>query len=634
MTKAVTWAEDDDFWDEDAEGETEEQQQSSTTSNKKQKIAENDKDKQKCPNCGSIHLQVHQASGSTICTECGVVVEENALSFSVEFVEGAGGAASTTGQFVGARGGVSGGRRNRHGGQVCREMTLMKCRRRLQDVASRLHLGYHLVDAAHRFYRIALDKNFTKGRRQAHMTAACLYVACRQEKSQHMLIDFSDALEVNVYTLGNCFLKFRRLLGIKLEVIDPALYVYRFAAHLDLGDKTNAVALTAIRIVSRMKRDWILTGRRPAGICAAALLISARAHGLDRDTADVTEILRVCGVTVHARLKEFEFTPTARLTLDQMHNEAVDNIDVEMDPPSFTKNRFREARAMAIQEGDVGLLTSGALDDPRSSVKSREKWRKNTKKQSKANEKYENIYQQLEEEMRPRRADQSEDGDGASKASSEQESSIVPYNPQMKSIVLLAPDLSIKHPKGNNGRNVILPNHALAEELQQPQKIQEQISITNWKTAMPSHAQEEIDNLFRTDEDVAEREVVFDSLNEQYLVKQKMKKAEQEAKAKADAIRNKNLSPEEEARQLQDDAAAQAYYNRKRKYNLKKNPLDDPSTSIADAVRQSISTKKISRKINYDAMASIFDDDGNFESCGDDNDATTGIPGVGHAVDV
>jgi len=113
-----------------------------------------------------------------------------------------------------------------------------------------------------------------------------------------------------------------------------------------------------------------------------------------------------------------------------------------------------------------------------------------------------------------------------------------------------------------------------------------------------------------------------------------MKKAEQEAKAKADAIRNKNLSPEEEARQLQDDAAAQAYYNRKRKYNLKKNPLDDPSTSIADAVRQSISTKKISRKINYDAMASIFDDDGNFESCGDDNDATTGIPGVGHAVDV
>lgn len=39
------------------------------------------------------------------------------------------------------------------------------------------------------------------------------------------------------------------------------------------------MALTALRIVGRMKRDWIVAGRRPAGICAAALLISARAHG-------------------------------------------------------------------------------------------------------------------------------------------------------------------------------------------------------------------------------------------------------------------------------------------------------------------------------------------------------------------
>ena len=77
---------------------------------------------------------------------------------------------------------------------------------------------------------------------------------------------------------------------------DPALYVYRFAAHLDLDEKANAVALTALPIVGRMKRDWIVAGRRPAGICAAALLISARAHGFSRGTEDVTKILRVCGM--------------------------------------------------------------------------------------------------------------------------------------------------------------------------------------------------------------------------------------------------------------------------------------------------------------------------------------------------
>ena len=178
------------------------------------------------------------------------------------------------GQFVG-----NSSRGLNRGGQYgfsrqSRENTLASGKRRIQDVASQLRLGQHFVDAAHRLFTVAVEKNFVQGRRRAHVVAACLYTACRQEKSQHMLIDFSDALQINVYTLGTCFLKFRRLLGLKLEIIDPALYIYRFAAHLDLDAKANEVAMTALRLVARMKRDWIVAGRRPAGICAAALLMN------------------------------------------------------------------------------------------------------------------------------------------------------------------------------------------------------------------------------------------------------------------------------------------------------------------------------------------------------------------------
>ena len=253
-----------------------------------------------CPNCGSREIEQHDASGASVCTECGVVVEENAIVSSIEFVEGAGGASSMVGQFVSATsskaytGTGAAGRGGRYGfSRASRETTLANGRRRIQDVASRLRLGSHYVDAAHRLFTIAVEKNFVQGRRTTHVVAACLYIACRQEKSQHMLIDFSDALQVNVYVLGTCFLKFRRLLGLKLEIIDPALFVYRFAAHLDLDEKANAVALTALRLVGRMKRDWIVAGRRPAGICAAALLIAARAHGFSRHHQDVTKILRV-----------------------------------------------------------------------------------------------------------------------------------------------------------------------------------------------------------------------------------------------------------------------------------------------------------------------------------------------------
>jgi len=59
-----------------------------------------------------------------------------------------------------------------------------------------------------------------------------------------------------------------------------------------------------LRIIARMKRDWIVQGRRPAGVCAASLLIASRAHGFARCQNDVTKILRICDVTVNNRVKE------------------------------------------------------------------------------------------------------------------------------------------------------------------------------------------------------------------------------------------------------------------------------------------------------------------------------------------
>jgi transcription factor IIIB 90 kDa subunit len=132
-----------------------------------------------------------------------------------------------------------------------------------------------------------------------------------------MLIDFTDALQVNVYSLVTCFLKFRRLLGLQLDCTCTAL------PHLDLDDQANAVSLTALRLflVARMQRDWIVAGRRPAGIRASrGLAPSLRlAHGLDHHTMHVTRLLRVCSMTVSSRVREFEQTPSDRVRPYRCH---------------------------------------------------------------------------------------------------------------------------------------------------------------------------------------------------------------------------------------------------------------------------------------------------------------------------
>ena len=108
-----------------------------------------------------------------------------------------------------------------------RDITLINARRAITQLASSLKLPPLYIDRAYRLYLLALSKNFIFGRRQAHVVSTCLYMICRQEKSPHLLIDFSDALQINVFSLGKSFLQFSQVLNQQLPVIDPCLYLQR-----------------------------------------------------------------------------------------------------------------------------------------------------------------------------------------------------------------------------------------------------------------------------------------------------------------------------------------------------------------------------------------------------------------------
>jgi transcription factor IIIB subunit 2 len=269
-----------------------------------------------------------------VCMNCGNVLEEGAVVNEVTFQESSNGASAVVGQFVSEFGGV----RGRGGyGKDAREVTLALGRRIISRIASVLQLSSHHIDAAQRFFLLAVQHNFIQGRRMQNVVSACLYVVCRREKTAHMLVDFSDALQTNLYELGAVFLRFCRLLNLRLPVVDPSLYIHRFASKLDFGDSTHSVAMTALRLVSRMKRDWMSTGRRPAGICGSCLFIAAKMHGFYRTAREIVVVVRVAESTLKQRLTEFEQTPSALLTTSQFEEPDILDLYEECDPPAFKK---------------------------------------------------------------------------------------------------------------------------------------------------------------------------------------------------------------------------------------------------------------------------------------------------------
>jgi transcription factor IIIB subunit 2 len=83
------------------------------------------------------------------------------------------------------------------------------------------------------------------------------------------LVTLTPPLQTNVFVLGNTFLKLVKALHLNLPIVDPSLYISRFASLLELGPKTHAVAQDAMRLAQRMNRDWIHIGRKPSGISGA-----------------------------------------------------------------------------------------------------------------------------------------------------------------------------------------------------------------------------------------------------------------------------------------------------------------------------------------------------------------------------
>jgi len=301
----------------------------------------------KCQSCGSTDIEADTTRADSVCTRCGTVCESGLIVSDVQFEENAHGGSSALGTFVsserkGGSNSFSGIYHTTSIGRESREVTLKNARKKIVALAQQLRLRPDHIDMAFYFFKLALAKHLTRGRKSSNVIAACLYITCRTEGTSHMLIDFSDILQVDVYELGRTYLKLSQALCINIPAMDPCLYVMRFAHKLEFGAKTHEVSMTALRLVSRMKKDWIHFGRRPSGLCGAALLIAGRLHEFSRTVTDVIKVVKVHESTLRKRLVEFGETSASQLTVEEFMNVDLDAMTDEMDPPSFKAARKKD----------------------------------------------------------------------------------------------------------------------------------------------------------------------------------------------------------------------------------------------------------------------------------------------------
>lgn len=292
--------------------------------------------RQQCPNKACPKPNVVDGT----CQTCGRVADDSNIVSEVQFGETSSGAAMVQGSFIGAdQAGVRsmGPAFRRVGGTEDREKSIREARGLMQGYAQQLSVSESLVTAGTQVFKLASGANFIQGRTLASVAAVCLYAACRAEPPcKVMLIDLADLVQLNVFKLGRIFKKLNEVVPIGNDGLIPVYpedLIWRFATKMEFHQETAKVAEDAVRLVKRMSRDWMVMGRRPSGICGACLLMAARMHNFRRTVREVVYIVKVTNHTIQNRLQEFNITESSQMSVEDFLKQ--DFLESSHDPPSF-----------------------------------------------------------------------------------------------------------------------------------------------------------------------------------------------------------------------------------------------------------------------------------------------------------
>lgn len=566
-----------------------------------------------CPNCGHTNFSVdrYTAAGDISCSRCGTVQEENPIVSEVQFGESSSGAAMVQGAMVGVdqSRATFGGRQN---AMESREQTLSNGKKKIRKIAVALKIPEYIADAAGAWFRLALVNNFVQGRRSQNVLAACLYVACRKEKTHHMLIDFSSRLQISVYSLGATFLKMVKTLHItSLPLADPSLFIQHFVEKLDFKDQNSKVIKDAVKLAQRMANDWIHEGRRPAGVAGACVLLAARMNNFHRTHAEIVAVAHVAEETLQRRLNEFKKTRSGKLTIESFReSEKMENAN----PPSFDKNRELEvklAKELKLKESALKRfqiysssermsLDAEVFDNSNESMDMNESL--DSGEMKRRNSKNDKLLRTILKDCDLSESEISEQLARILRNQKKELQNSIYMNPsELRTISDVAEQVDLDRP-----RNLVTSLPKTSDLLDK---------ISSDPIDFGDLDDTEFDHLLLTDEEFRLKERLWTGLNHDFIIAQEKKRLKQEAdeltgntsgSSRKRRRQNKNPSSgiggEDFVNELGiDDALA----------GIGVDEITGEPLTAADSAKRMLSKKSFSKKINYATLGDLFDDNKN-----------------------
>jgi transcription initiation factor TFIIB len=302
------------------------------TSQRDETADEQTEDQLVCPECGG-KLASDSERGETVCTDCGLVVEEDEIdpgpewrAFDAAEKDQKSRVGAPTTNMMHDKGlstnigwqdkdayGNSLSSRQREKMQRLRtwnerfrtrdskERNLKQALGEIDRMASALGLPDSVRETASVIYRRALDEDLLPGRSIEGVATASLYAAARQAGTPRSLDEINGVSRVEKDEIARTYRYVVRELGLEVAPADPESYVPRFASDLDLSEE---VERRARELLSTAKSKGVHSGKSPVGLAAAAVYAASLLSNEKVTQNEVSEVANISEVTIRNRYHE------------------------------------------------------------------------------------------------------------------------------------------------------------------------------------------------------------------------------------------------------------------------------------------------------------------------------------------
>jgi len=311
-----------------SEDETRERLQAERT----EETTEESTEEHVCPECNG-RLDADTEHGETVCSECGLVVDEDEIDHGPEWRafnssekdEKSRVGAPTTNMMhdKGLSTNIGWQDKDAYGNSLSsnqrqkmqrlrtwnerfrtrdsKERNLKQALGEIDRMASALGLPKTVRETASVIYRRALEEDLLPGRSIEGVATSALYAAARQANTPRSLDEMTAVSRVEKMELTRTYRYIVRELNLEIKPADPESYLPRFVSDLGLSDDTER---RARELIESARDDGILSGKSPVGLAAAAVYAAALLTNEKVTQSEVSGVANISEVTIRNRYKE------------------------------------------------------------------------------------------------------------------------------------------------------------------------------------------------------------------------------------------------------------------------------------------------------------------------------------------